>query len=100
MPEFSAGNSLSPMSKNPGVFPTIRNWLQGLDASPRGADGHNFAQYAANFDEHGFLRIHEIADPNTFSRADLLTICPGMKLGTANILLMYARDDVKAIRRL
>ena len=89
--------SPAPASKNPALFPMIQDRLQGLDAGPHGVDQHNFAQYAPNFRENGILRIHEIADANTFSCQDLLAICPGIKLGTANLILMYARDDVKAI---
>ena len=82
------------------AFPTIHDWLNNLDASPHGADGHNFAQYASNFDDKGIKCVHEIADPDTFSCTDLLAVCPGMKLGTANLLLTYAQDDVKVICKL
>jgi hypothetical protein len=92
-------NPPAPGFESPLSFPTIQNWLQSLDAGPRGADGHNFAQYAPHFHENGILRLHEIAD-ESFSRKDLLAICPGMNFGTANILLMYARHDVKTIQQM
>jgi hypothetical protein len=88
-----------PASRDPTAFPLIREWLQELDAGPRGADGHNFQQYANDFKENRIYRISEIADATSFTRAELLQICPSMKFGTANNLLTYAREDVRAIRR-
>jgi hypothetical protein len=64
----------------------------------RGADGHNFAQYAPNLQDNNIFRISEIADADAFSRMDLFTICLGIKFGMANVLLLYARKDVKAIQ--
>ena len=92
-------DSPSPASKNPTIYPAIRDWLCELDEGPRGSDGHNFVQYAENFEKEQIIRISEIADSNMFTRTDLMSICPGMKLGTANVLLQYARDDVKTIQR-
>jgi hypothetical protein len=85
-------------SVDPTLFPFIRDWLKSLDNGPRGADGHVFSQYIQRFEENGIQRVFEIADPNLFSRADIIAICPGMKIGTANLVLMYAREDAEAIR--
>jgi hypothetical protein len=93
-------NTPAPAYESPLSFPTMQNWLQSLDSSPRGADGHNFAQYSPHFHENGILRLHEIADAETFSHKELLAICPRMKFGTANLLLMYARHDAKFIRQM
>ena len=83
---------------DPTLFPFISDWLPGLDHGLRGTDGHNFAQYVQYFGDNKIQRIIEIADSTLFSRDDILAICPGMKIGTANLLLKYARKDVEAIR--
>jgi hypothetical protein len=93
-PEASAESA----NVDPKHFPLIRDWLKNLDNGPRGADGHVFSQYVHCFEENEIQRIFEIADPNLFSRNDILAICPGMKIGTANLLLMYAREDAETIR--
>jgi len=93
-------NSPSPALKNPALYPLLSNWLHELDNSVRGTDGHNFSQYITNFSDNQIHRISEITNPDLFSREDLLLVCPGMKLGTANALLTYARDDVKAIQQM
>jgi hypothetical protein len=83
---------------DPTLFPFLSDWLPGLDHGPHGADGHNFAQYVQYFSDNKIQRIIEIADSTLFSRDDILAICPGMKIGTANLLLKYARKDVEAIQ--
>jgi hypothetical protein len=84
---------------DPTAFPVISEWLKALDDGPRGCDGHNFSQFIPNFEAQGIRRILEIADQTDFSRSDLMTICPGMSMGTAIILLKYARTDADLVRK-
>jgi hypothetical protein len=63
----AASDSTFHILRNPTLFPMIEDWLHGLDAGSCGVDGHNFAQYASNFNEHGFKRISEIANPDMFT---------------------------------
>lgn len=83
---------------DPTLFPFISDWLLGLNQGQRRTDGHDFAQYIQNFSDNKIRRIFEIADSTLFTRDNILVICPGMKIGTANLLLKYAREDVEVIR--
>jgi hypothetical protein len=96
--QLPAKSNEDPAVDGPTLFPFISDWLPGLDQGPRGADGHDFAQYVQYFSDNKIQRIFEIADPTLFSRDDILAICPGVKIGTANLLLKYAREDVETIR--
>jgi hypothetical protein len=93
----SAHESSSPQFRNPEVYLLISVWLAALDNGPRGIDGHNFAQYTESFKANKIYRIHEIM---SFTRSDILLIHPGMDLGTANALLLYAQEDVKCFQRM
>lgn len=85
-------------AEDPTQFPFIKDWLLRLDEGQRGADGHGFSQYIQAFKANHIHCIFEIASLDLFSRDDLLVICPGMKIGTANLLLRYAREDTESIR--
>jgi hypothetical protein len=86
-----------PAVNDPALFPFISDWLLRLDQGSCGTDGHDFAQYIQYFSANKIQRIVEIVDPTLFSRNDILAICPGIKIGTANLLLKYAHEDVEAI---
>ena len=88
----------SPNVDNPQLFPFIKDWLKNLDEGPQGANGHGFSQYIHCFDENHIQHIFEIADPKLFDCNNIIAICPGMKIGTANLLLMYACKDMEAIQ--
>lgn len=84
-------------ANDPTLYPFIGHWLSGLNEGWRGTDGHNFAQYAQYFSDNKIQRIFEIADSTLFSCDNILAIWPGMKIGTANLLLKYAHKDIEVI---
>ncbi|KAF8989203.1 hypothetical protein BDZ89DRAFT_1198526 [Hymenopellis radicata] len=79
------------------VFPRIGDWLQQLDAGPRGQDGDQFFQYGDDFATAKCHRICELADSMTAD--ELMGICENMQRGTARRLITYAQQDVKRIRK-
>ncbi|KAJ7115759.1 hypothetical protein C8R44DRAFT_739505 [Mycena epipterygia] len=44
------------------LFPRISNWLQELDSGARGHDGHEFTQFAADFEREKYIRIVDLVD--------------------------------------
>jgi hypothetical protein len=80
------------------IFPRLAQWLADLDAGPRGADGHNFAQFAIIFESEKYFRICDIAD-SAASVEILMAMCIGMARGTASKILAYAQKDVDVIRK-
>lgn len=85
--------------EDPTIFPRIGSWLQDLDQGPRGSDGHEFTQFAANFTDRGYVRIFQLADKDTMTVATIMDICPGIKDGTAALILKYAWVDVARVRK-
>ncbi|KAH9991332.1 hypothetical protein BJV74DRAFT_884865 [Russula compacta] len=55
------------------------------------------SSYVQYFRDNRIQHIFKIANSTLFSCNDILAICPGMKVGTANLLLKYAHEDVEAI---
>lgn len=82
--------------EDPTLFPRIGAWLQELDAGVRGSDGHNFSQYADSFEGNKFTRIFQLEE---LSDDKLVSLCPGMPVGTATLIIAYAKKDVGAIRK-
>ncbi|KAJ6594687.1 hypothetical protein B0H19DRAFT_1247341 [Mycena capillaripes] len=78
------------------LFPRIMTWLQGLDDGPRGRDGHDFSQFAPEFERQKYMRVVDLIDLNI---SHLTTLMPDMAHGTASKLLSYAVQDVEKIRR-
>jgi hypothetical protein len=78
------------------LFPRLSDWLQTLDEGPRGADGHNFGQFASDFEREKYFRISDVEDVDITT---LLAICPGMANGTATKLLAHAKKDTAKIRK-
>lgn len=78
----------------------IRTWLSDLDECERGIDGYNFAQYAAVLDQHGYRRLHQLADESHSEEAILRfsNICE-MPIGVMKLILKYARKDCERIKR-
>ncbi|KAJ7463643.1 hypothetical protein FB451DRAFT_1265104 [Mycena latifolia] len=84
------------MAEDSRLFPRIGNWLPELDEGPRGADGHNFSQYAPDFDREKYIRI---VDLESLKINDLKTLIPEMAHGTAAKMLAYATTDIGLIRK-
>lgn len=85
--------------ESPTLFPKIDDWLLDLDSSERGEDGHGFAKFGAVLREHGFVRVVQLADLGGEGEKTLLTICTGMTLGVAKLLMKYAKVDCKKVRK-
>jgi hypothetical protein len=77
------------------LFPRITPWLQELDNGPRGHDGHDFSQFAAEFEWEKYMRVIDLMDLNV---GRLTALAPEMAHGTASKLLSYASQDVECIR--
>lgn len=84
----------------PTLYPKIDEWLLELDTSERGEDGHNFSAFGARLRSEGYMRVIQLADEGDKGVETLQRICPDMKLGTAKVLMKYARIDCKSIRRI
>ncbi|KAJ7749360.1 hypothetical protein B0H14DRAFT_3513627 [Mycena olivaceomarginata] len=69
------------------LFPRITPWLQELDNGPRGHDGHNFSQFAAEFEREKYMCVIDLMDLNA---GRLTALAPKMAHGTASKLLSYA----------
>jgi len=82
--------------EDPTLFPQIAAWLQELDAGPRGADGHNFAQYGEPLEQKMFKRIFQL---ETLTEDKLIAACDSMPPGTATLILQYACKDSARIRK-
>lgn len=96
-PPIKPNDLEDPAVDDPNLFPFINNWLPDLDQGPHRANGHDFAQYVQFFSDNKIQHIFEIANPTLFSHDDILAICPGMKIRTANLLLKYAHEDMETI---
>jgi hypothetical protein len=86
---------------NPTLFPRTGDWMRNNDNGNRGEDGHNFSQYGPALEAAGYTRILQIADEGRCesSARDLITICEGMPLGIAKLLIKYADKDCITIQR-
>ncbi|KAJ7734894.1 hypothetical protein B0H14DRAFT_3516988 [Mycena olivaceomarginata] len=78
------------------LFPRITPWLRELDNGPRGHDGHDFSQFAPEFEREKYMRVVDLMDLNV---GRLTALAPEMAHGTASKLLSYASQDVECIRR-
>ncbi|KAJ7764059.1 hypothetical protein B0H14DRAFT_3510513 [Mycena olivaceomarginata] len=78
------------------LFPRITPWLRELDNGPRGHDGHNFSQFAPEFEQEKYMCVVDLMDLNV---GRLTALAPEMAHGTASKLLSYASQDVERIRR-
>jgi hypothetical protein len=78
------------------LFPRVAAWLHELDGGPRGTDGHNFAQYGEPLEQKMFKRIFQL---ESLTEDKLVAICDSMALGTATLILRYARHECGKIRK-
>lgn len=82
---------------DPTIFPRVRMWLEKLDSSALGLDGHSFAVWAYDFENAKYYRISQIADCGSVEM--VASLCPGIPAGTASLILQAARREVKGIRK-
>jgi hypothetical protein len=78
------------------LFPRLESWLRSLDDGPRGADDHNFSQYAPDFQREKYVRV---VDLETLQVNDLKHLIPELPHGTATKILAYAMADITRIRK-
>ncbi|KAJ7824659.1 hypothetical protein B0H13DRAFT_2290928 [Mycena leptocephala] len=97
-PRYDDAPSSDPVEEVEDVtlFPRLSAWLQDLDSGPRGQDGHQFTEFAADLEREKYMRIVDLVDLET---SDLRALIPEMAHGTATKLLSYAEKDVALIRR-
>ncbi|KAJ7161100.1 hypothetical protein C8R46DRAFT_1223421 [Mycena filopes] len=96
---LNKGASLDSQDEPPTVYPKVDDWLLDLDNSERGADGQNFYAYAPALLRNGYTRIIQIAEEGDDGVQVLREICSDMTIGTAKLILRYAKKDCKEIRR-
>lgn len=67
--------------------------------SARGDDGHDFMQYGEMLEKNGYTRVFQIADEGKSENGarDLISVCEGMTLGVAKLLIKYAKSDCEAL---
>ena len=91
-----ASSDLAEQLDDPTLFPRVIAWLQELDSGPRGADGHNFAQYGELLEQKMFKRVFQL---ESLTDDKLMTVCDTMAPGTATLILQYACKDCGKIRK-
>lgn len=85
------------MVEDSRLFPRLTTWLKDLDADQsRGADDHNFAQFAGDFERERYMRVVDLED---LKADDLRRLIPEMASGTATKILSYVKTDVGVIRK-
>jgi hypothetical protein len=103
-PPIAGQPSLQPPSPSPpkgpadpAAFPTIAEWLRGLDAGVRGVDNDDYQQYIHFFDAARYWRIDELVE---FTAKDFEELCsPDMVRGVAARLVRYIREDWKSLKK-
>ncbi|KIJ35659.1 hypothetical protein M422DRAFT_51419 [Sphaerobolus stellatus SS14] len=81
---------------DPGLFPLITDWLQGLEAGTYGKDGHSFTIHGWSLRDKGYTHVHQFAE---LSLDDIIRLCPGILEGTARVLLRQANITVNKKKR-
>ncbi|KAJ7346122.1 hypothetical protein DFH08DRAFT_961590 [Mycena albidolilacea] len=94
---YGDGPSSPPQEiKDARLFPRLESWLWSLDDGLRGADDHNFSQYAPEFQREKYVRV---VDLETLQVNDLKRLIPELPHGTATKILAYATADITRIRK-
>ncbi|KAF8181340.1 hypothetical protein K438DRAFT_1973409 [Mycena galopus ATCC 62051] len=78
------------------LFPRMGTWLQELDDGARGADEHNFAQYAPDFQCQKYVHIVDLEELRI---EDVTRLIPEIPHGTATKILTYAKADIGRLRK-
>ncbi|KAF8130428.1 hypothetical protein K438DRAFT_1948362 [Mycena galopus ATCC 62051] len=73
------------------LFLCMGTWLQELDDGARGADEHNFAQYAPDFQRQKYVCIVDLEE---LKIEDVMCLIPEIPHGTATKILTYAKADI------
>ncbi|KIJ37799.1 hypothetical protein M422DRAFT_259655 [Sphaerobolus stellatus SS14] len=81
-------------SEDPRLFPKVSIWLQELQQSILGEDGHDFVQYATVLKEAKYICISQLAE---MKLPELRETCFDIPEGTAQIILTQASKRVGKI---
>src|SRR5271168_741546 len=77
------------------VYPSIADWLNYCDSHPDRA-GEDFKTHIAVFDRHGFRRMNQLTGP--WMTVEKLSDWLSIGIGTADLLIQYAEEDVVLIK--
>jgi hypothetical protein len=78
-------------------FPDVVRWFQYLDEhEQRSKDGIQFSPYGIVLRDKGFLRVNQLT--LDFLKLTDLQEWLGMNVGTAVMIMQYAKEDVDAIK--
>lgn len=78
------------------VYPTIADWLNYCDNHPDRA-GEDFKGHITAFDRHGYRRMNQLTGPRV--SVEKLSGWLSIGVGTADLLIQYAEEDVALIKR-
>ncbi|KAJ7659664.1 hypothetical protein DFH06DRAFT_401232 [Mycena polygramma] len=84
----------------PTLYPKISDWVLELDMGDRGEDGHQFTSFGTRLESAGYKRISQLVDLADKGVEVLQRICNDMPEGTAQVILKYARQDCKMLRKI
>jgi hypothetical protein len=88
---------VAPVKKFPNEYPDIVSWCQYLDAHhDQNQDDIIFSPYSALLEKKGFIHIMQLT-LESFSLRDLQEWL-GIEVGTAILIMQYAKADIKAIK--
>jgi hypothetical protein len=77
------------------IYPSISDWLNYCDSHPNRA-GEDFKTHIAVFDRHGYRRINQLTGPRM--TVEKLSEWLSIGVGTADLLIQYAEEDVVLIK--
>jgi hypothetical protein len=93
----SASATMSESNTTPIVIPDVVTWFTYLDQhEERSKDGIVFAPYGASLKAKGFLRISQLT--LDFIQLKDLQDWLGIEVGTAILIMQYAKEDVEALK--
>lgn len=77
------------------IYPNIADWLNYCDRHPDRA-GEDFKTHIAAFNQHGYRRMNQL----TGSRMTVEKLSQWLSIGvgTADLLIQYAKEDVALIK--
>jgi hypothetical protein len=95
-PGLSQAASLRPVPAAAAVvYPNIADWLNYCDSHPDRA-GEDFKTHIVAFDRHGYRRMNQLIGPRM--TVEKLSDWLSIGVGTADLLIQYAEEDVALIK--
>ncbi|KAF8154136.1 hypothetical protein B0H34DRAFT_676989 [Crassisporium funariophilum] len=93
-PAFPLSDQPEELGEDVTLFPCLSQWLVELNEGRKGANNHNFSQFADAFKQEKYFQICDIAD---LSITDICAVAAGIAQGTATKLVLYAKQDTDVI---